>query len=59
VAKRAYRSSLSSEERDINELVNINKGPPIAFADFLVKNNFSLEDFTDKLEEVYRTIYFS
>jgi len=34
-------------------------GPTIAFADYLIKNNFSKEEFFDKLEEVYRIIYFS
>ncbi|MEO6508906.1 MAG: nucleoside monophosphate kinase [Patescibacteria group bacterium] len=58
-AKREYRSKVSGEERDIHELTMINKGPTIAFADFLVKNNFSKEEFYDKLEEVYREVYFS
>lgn len=59
IAKRTYRSNLFGEVRDMNELTVSNKGGPIAFADFLVKNNFTLEEFHDKLEEVYRTIYFS
>jgi len=58
-AKRGYRSKLFGEERDINELIGTNMGPTIAFADFLVKNNFSMDDFHDKLEEVYRQVYFS
>ncbi len=58
-AKRNYRSHLYGEDRDVNELIGANKGPAIAFADFLIKNNFSLEEFHDKLEEVYRTVYFS
>lgn len=58
-AKRNYRPEVTGEERDIHELTTINKGPTIAFADFLVKNNFSKEEFYDKLEEVYRTVYFS
>jgi adenylate kinase len=58
-AKREYRSKVSGEERDIHELTTINKGPTIAFADFLIKNNFSKEEFHDKLEEVYREVYFS
>ncbi len=58
-AKRKYRSRLYGEERDINELIGANKGPAIAFADFSVKNNFSLDDLHDKLEGVYRSIYFS
>lgn len=56
---RKYRPCLSHEERDINELIGTNKGPPIAFADFLVKNNFSLEEFHNKLDGIYRSVYFS
>ena len=59
VAERNYRSKLSGEERDINELIGTNMGPTIAFADYLVKNNFSLQDLHDKLEQIYRSIYFS
>lgn len=59
ISKRGYRSHLYGEERDINELSGANKGPAIAFADFFVKNNYSIEDLHDKLEEVYRTVYFS
>jgi adenylate kinase len=59
IAKRNYRRGLSGEQRDINELIGTNMGPTIASADFMIKNNFSLEDYYDKLEEVYRDIYFS
>jgi dephospho-CoA kinase len=58
-AKRAYRSKLFGEERDINELIGTNMGPTIAFADFLIKNNYSLKDLSDKLEDVYKRVYFS
>jgi adenylate kinase len=57
--KRLDRPNQYGEERDVNELIGINKAPPIAFADFLVKNNFSIEDLHDQLEEIYRNIYFS
>lgn len=59
VSKRNNRSELYGEERDINEIVGINMGPTIAFADYLIKNNYSLKDFYDKLELTYRTIYYS
>lgn len=59
LSKRKERNKLLGEERDINELIGTNMGPTIAYADFLVKNNFSLQEFRDKLEHVYRTIYFS
>ncbi len=58
-AKRKYRSQLYGEQRDINELIGTNMGPTIAFADFLIKNNFSVEDMTDKLDDIYRTVYYS
>ena len=59
VSKRNNRSEHYGEERDINEIVGINMGPTIAYADFVIKNNYSLKDFYDKLELTYRTIYFS
>jgi len=58
-AHRTYRKNLFGEQRDINELIGTNMGPTLAFADFVVKNNFSKDDFTDKLETVYRQVYFS
>lgn len=58
-SKRRYRKELYGEERDINELIGTNKGPAIAFADFLIKNNFSKEEFHDKLDAVYRAVYYS
>ena len=57
--KRSHRNKLYGEERDLDELIGVNMAPTIAYADFLVKNNFSVEDFHDKLEEVYRTVYYS
>jgi len=59
LSQRKERSHLYGEQRDIDELVGINMGPTIAFADYIIKNNYSLEDFYDKLELVYRTIYYS
>lgn len=59
VSHRKYRSKLFGEERDLNELIGANAGPTIAFADFFVKNNFSKEDLHDKLDEVYRSVYYS
>lgn len=56
---RSHRSTHFGEDRDINELIGANMGSTIAFCDYLVKNNFSINEFYDKLELVYRTIYFS
>ncbi|MBW7960338.1 hypothetical protein B6D29_01790 [Microgenomates bacterium UTCPR1] len=57
--KRVHRNKLYGEERDLDELIGINMAPTIAYADFLVKNNFSVEDYHDKLEEVYQTIVYT
>jgi len=59
LSKRHYRKNLGGEKRDINELLGTNMGPTIAFADYLLKNNYTKEEFYDKLNEVYRSIYFS
>ncbi len=59
ISARASRSNLRGEMRDIDELISTHMGPTIAFADFVVKNNFSKEEFYNKLDEVYRDIYFS
>jgi len=53
------RPGLGGKERDVNELFGTNMGPTIAFADFMVKNNFSKEEFQDKLNDVYDTVYFT
>ena len=57
--KRKERPGLKGRKRDLNEVIGINMGPTLAMADFLIENNGSLEDFKDKLELVYRRIYFS
>lgn len=59
IKNRKERSKLYGEKRDIDELLGTNMGPTIAFCDFLVVNNMSLEDFHNRLEEVYREVYFS
>lgn len=59
LSNRKERSKLFGEDRDLDELIGINMAPTLAYADYLVKNNHSLEDFHDKLEEVFRTIYYS
>lgn len=56
---RADQKKPFGEERDLNELIGLNMAPTLAFADFMVKNNFLIEDLRDKLEQVYRTVYFS
>jgi len=53
--KREIRP-LSEDEavsRDISEIENIEKGGPIAFADYMILNNGSLEELKSKLEELF------
>ncbi len=57
--QRKYRNKLGGIERDKNEVFDTNMGPTLALADFVIKNNFSLDDFHSKLEELYRRVYFS
>ncbi len=59
VSRRADRAKLYGEERDIDELIGTNMGPTIAFADYMVVNDGSKEQFVESLEQVYRNIYFS
>lgn len=58
-SRREYRPKFYGAKRDITELLETNKGPAIAYADYLIKNDFSLDDFHDKLDETYRSIIFS
>lgn len=59
VHNRKDRPGLASEERDLHEILKANKGPTLAFADFMVINDGSLEDLQAKLEEVYRDVYYA
>jgi len=49
--KRVVRGLVKkeAERRDITELVNLNKGAPIAMADYLVENNGPMKDFNKKM----------
>jgi len=55
---RAVRPLTSQEakSRDIAEIQNLNKGGPIAIADYLIKNEGDEEEFTAELSEYYSTI---
>lgn len=44
-----------SRKRDISEL-NLNKGDPIAIADYLIKNETTKEDFQKELEKFLATL---
>lgn len=45
-----------SESRDIAEIQNLNKGGPIAFADYVIKNEGDKKEFFEELEKYYSTL---
>ena len=45
-----------AKERDLAEIENIAKAPPIAYADYYVLNNGTLEDYKKRLEEILKEI---
>jgi adenylate kinase len=59
ISQREYRNQLGGEERDLKEVIEMHMGPTIALCDYLVKNNYTVKEFQDKLEEVYRSIYYA
>lgn len=42
--------------RDVSEIENIEKGGPIAYADYYILNNFDLSSYYQRLEEIIKTI---
>jgi len=59
IKERSYGNGLCGEKRDIDELIGINMAPTIGFADYFIDANGSLEDLKDKLEVIYRIVYYS
>ena len=49
-------NSIDAEKRDIAEIENLQKGGPIAYADYYVTNNSSIEDYQKELESVIKRI---
>ena len=45
-----------ARERDLAEIENIAKAPPIAYADYYIFNNGTLEDYEKQLEEILKQI---
>jgi adenylate kinase len=58
IKARAVRSSVTGEERDIAEVLGLNMGPTIALADKTILNDGTMREYEEKLEEVYREVYF-
>jgi len=59
IKKRSYRKELGGVKRDLNELIEINMAPTLGFADYFIDANGSIEDLNDRLEHIYRIIYYS
>jgi dephospho-CoA kinase len=51
---RKYTSVDQIKERDIAEIENLEKGGPIAFADYTIVNDLSPDDMLNKLETVLK-----
>jgi len=59
IQKRATRSKLFGEERDLGEMFDLHMAPTIAFADYLITNNKTKDELQRKVDEVLRTILFA
>ena len=54
LATRGFRP-LTNEEasnRDVSEIENLAKGGPIAYADYYINNNGSIEEYYQRLNEI-------
>ncbi len=60
VANRPGRSfdAAAIRERDRSEIENLEKGGPIAMADYYIINNGTIKESTDQLEEILKKIEF-
>ena len=58
LSKRIERPFNKTEaiRRDITEIENIAKAGPIAYADFYIFNNGTIEDFHNRLDEILKEI---
>ncbi len=45
-----------AQSRDLAEIENIAKAPPIAYADYYLLNNGTLEEYKERLEEILKEI---
>lgn len=54
IAQRKDRpfNNQEAKERDISEIENLYKGGPIAYADFYIDNNKTIEDYKKRLKEI-------
>lgn len=58
ISKRPERpfDNKKALERDLSEIENLYKGGPIAFADYYIFNNGTIEEYHNRLEEILEQI---
>ena len=58
LSERIIRALTQAEatKRDISEIENIAKAGPIAYADYYIDNNYTIEDFEKRLDEILKEI---
>lgn len=58
IAVRPGRNYTKEEaiDRDLSELENLEKGLPIAYADYYILNNGTIDDYKTRLEEILKQI---
>ncbi len=58
LGKREFRPLTEEEalDRDLSEIENIAKAGPIAHADYYILNNGTIEEYTNRLEEILNEI---
>lgn len=49
-------TEIEAENRDLSEINNIEKAPPIAYADYYILNNFTKEEVINRLNEIIKEI---
>lgn len=49
-------TEIEAENRDLSEINNIEKAPPIAYADYYILNNFTKEEAINRLNEIIKEI---
>ncbi|MFO0703304.1 MAG: nucleoside monophosphate kinase [Patescibacteria group bacterium] len=58
-ARREYRQKFHGAKEILQSFLKRTKAQLLHTADYLIKNNFSMDEFHDKLDETYRSIIFS
>ncbi|OGK56046.1 hypothetical protein A3J15_00510 [Candidatus Roizmanbacteria bacterium RIFCSPLOWO2_02_FULL_38_10] len=56
IKKRARRSKLGGEERDLSEMIETNMGPTISFADDIILNHGSILDLNRNLDLLFNRL---